>query len=96
MGKGKEVIREAGRSPGSGGGGAASCNSEGEVPQPLPVSQGLFSPPYNPSPRLGASKEGAAGIQVELSQVFLPPRSGGRRRNKKEASVQTGTGLQET
>lgn len=61
--------------------------------QPLPVSQGLFSASHNPSPRLGASKEGAAGVQVELSQVFLPPRSGGRRLNKKEASVQTGTGL---
>lgn len=53
MGKGKEVIREAGRSPGSGQR-AASCSTEGEVRQPLPVSQGLFSASHNPSPQVGA------------------------------------------
>ena len=70
--------------------GTVSCNTKGEVRQPLPVSQGLFSAPHNPSSRLGSSKEGVAGIQVELSQLFLPPWSGGGRQNKKEASVQTG------
>lgn len=76
-GEGKEVIREAGRSPGSGQEEQPPA-ALGEVRQPLPVSQGLFYFSPNPSPRLGPSKEGPAGIRWNLARCFSLLESGGR------------------